>query len=142
MAQGYGVLTLSAFLAATIMPFSSEALLLAMAASGDFNSYWLLLFASIGNVFGAVVNWVLGRYSLRWRDHRWFPVSPRRLAQSTDWFNRYGVWSLLFAWVPILGDPLTLAAGLMRVRFWLFLLLVSIAKAGRYAILLGLFEAV
>lgn len=140
MAEGYGALFLSAFLAATVLPFSSEALLLAMAAGGDFSPVRLFLFASAGNILGAVVNWLLGRFCLHWQDRRWFPVSPTRLTQATDWFNRYGVWSLLFAWVPIIGDPLTLAAGFLRVRFWLFFLLVSIAKAGRYAILLGLLE--
>lgn len=141
MTAGYGALFLTAFLAATILPFSSEAMLLAMAVGGEFATLWLLLFASAGNVLGAVVNWLLGRVCLHWRSRRWFPFPPDRLARATEWFNRFGVWSLLLAWVPVIGDPLTLVAGLLRVPFWLFLLLVGLAKTGRYAILLGLWEA-
>jgi membrane protein YqaA with SNARE-associated domain len=92
--------------------------------------------ASLGNVLGAVVNWVLGRFCLHWRDRRWFPVDKENLDRAGRWFSRYGVWSLLLAWVPIIGDPLTFAAGILRVNFWLFLILVAIGKAGRYAVVI------
>ena len=139
MAEGYAAIFLSAFLAATFLPFSSEVLLLGMAANGNWHPLSLFLFATSGNVFGSVVNWALGVFFLHWREHRWFPVRPSQLAKGEYWFNRFGLWTLLLAWVPIVGDPLTIVAGVLRVRFWLFLLLVSIGKAARYAVLLKLF---
>ena len=119
------------------MPFSSEALLVAMQVSGGFPGAGLLLAASLGNTLGAVANWGLGRFCLQWRDRTWFPVKTRELDRASAWFNRYGIWSLLLAWVPVIGDPITLAAGVLKTRFPPFLLLVAISKTGRYAVLLG-----
>lgn len=129
---------LSAFLAATILPFSSEVVLSAFYATGGGAAVTLWIAASLGNILGALLNWGLGRYLLHWQDRKWFPVSARQLARAEAWFARYGVWSLLMAWVPVVGDPLTFAAGLLRVNVWLFLLLVGIGKAGRYAAVLWL----
>lgn len=137
MIESYLGLFLTAFLAATIVPFSSEALLVGMRVSEAFSVGGLLVAASLGNTLGAVVNWGLGRFCLHWRDRRWFPVKPKELDRASAWFNRYGIWSLLLAWVPIIGDPITLAAGVLRARFLPFLLLVAISKSGRYAVLLG-----
>lgn len=134
--EGYVGLFLSALLAATVLPFSSEAVLVGLMAAGDYDMTWLWFLASLGNVLGAAVNWGLGRFCLRWQDRRWFPVDKEKLDRAGRWFSRYGVWSLLLAWVPIIGDPLTFAAGVLRVNFWLFLLLVSIGKAGRYAVVI------
>ena len=129
-------LFLSALLAATVLPFSSEAVLVGLMAAGDYDMIWLWFLASLGNGLGAAVNWGLGRFCLRWQDRRWFPVDKEKLDRAGRWFSRYGVWSLLLAWVPFIGDPLTFAAGVLRVNFWLFLLLVSIGKAGRYAVVI------
>ena len=137
MIGSYLGLFLTAFLAATIVPFSSEALLVAMQVSGGFPVAGLWAAASLGNTLGAVVNWGLGRFCLYWRDRKWFPVKRRELDRASAWFNRYGVWSLLLASVPVIGDPITLAAGVLRARFLPFLLLVAIGKTGRYAVLLG-----
>ena len=137
MIEGYIGLFLTAFLAATIVPFSSEALLLGMEVSGEFEAIGLLAVASLGNTLGAVTNWCLGRFCLHWQDAKWFPVKPRALDRASRWFNRYGTWVLLLAWVPVIGDPITLAAGALKTRFWRFLLLVAISKTGRYAVLLG-----
>ena len=134
--EGYVGLFLSALLAATVLPFSSEAVLVGLMAAGDYDMIWLWFLASLGNVLGAAVNWGLGRFCLRWQDRRWFPVDKEKLDRAGRWFSSYGVWSLLLAWVPIIGDPLTFAAGVLRVNFWLFLLLVSIGKAGRYAVVI------
>lgn len=134
--EGYLGLFLSAFLAATVLPFSSEAVLVGLMAAGGYEATGLWWVASLGNVLGAVVNWVLGRFCLHWRDRRWFPVDKENLDRAGRWFSRYGVWSLLLAWVPIIGDPLTFAAGILRVNFWLFLILVAIGKAGRYAVVI------
>ena len=121
-----------AFLAATILPAQSELGLAALIVSGDLNLGLLILFASLGNTLGAVVNWVLGRGVERLRDHRWFPASRDQLDRATGWYRKYGRWSLLLSWVPVIGDPLTLAAGVLREPFWSFLALVAIAKTGRY----------
>lgn len=123
----------SAFLAATILPLSSEVVLAALTVSDGADLVVLWAVASVGNTLGAVVNWWLGRFCLRWSDRRWFPVKPAELDRARLWFNRYGTWTLLLAWVPIVGDPLTVAAGLLRVRLGWFVLLVAIGKSGRYA---------
>ncbi|MCP4289175.1 MAG: DedA family protein [Gammaproteobacteria bacterium] len=121
----------SAFLAATLFPFYSELFLFAMLRDGG-NPYALVLVATLGNTLGAVVNWLLGLYLLRFRERRWFYFSQRQIENAQQWFQRYGFWTLLFAWLPIVGDALTLIAGVMRVRLWLFLLLVGSGKALRY----------
>jgi membrane protein YqaA with SNARE-associated domain len=95
----------------------------------------LVLVASLGNVLGSLVNWWLGRYLERFRDRRWFPVSDRRLLQAQHWYGRYGRWSLLLSWLPVIGDPLTLVAGIMREPLWRFMLIVTLAKTLRYTVL-------
>ena len=107
-------------------------------ASGAFDIWGLLTAASIGNILGAVVNWWLGRCCLHRQDRRWFPLKGPGLDRAGQWFNRYGVWLLFLAWVPIIGDPLTFTAGVLRVPFILFLVLVSVSKTGRYLVLLGI----
>ena len=89
----------------------------------------------MGNTLGALVNWALGRLMERFRDRRWFPVDAKQLERAQAWFRRYGVWSLLLAWAPLIGEPLTVVAGAMRVHVVPFLVLVAAGKAGRYAVL-------
>lgn len=127
----YLLLFASSFLAATILPFYSEVVLFALLRNG--NDPALLVFvATVGNTLGAVVNWVLGRYLLHFRDQRWFYFNKKQIEKAQSWFQRYGFWTLLLAWMPIGGDALTLIAGIMKVRLWLFLLLVATGKAVRY----------
>lgn len=140
--EGIAGVFLSAFLAATILPFSSEIVLGAFYAAGGGGAVVLWLVASAGNVLGALVNWWLGRYLLHWQGRKWFPFKQRQLDRAESWFGRFGVWSLLLAWVPVIGDPLTFAAGFLRVNVWLFLVLVTIGKAGRYAVVLWLADGV
>ncbi|MEM6615256.1 MAG: YqaA family protein [Pseudomonadota bacterium] len=121
-----------AFLAATVLPFSSEVMLASAVRAGEIPVWLLVTVAAVGNILGAVVNWVLGRFLLRFRERRWFPFSPDQLEKASDRFRRFGVWSLLLSWVPIIGDPLTFAAGVLNVRFALFLVLVAIGKTARY----------
>jgi membrane protein YqaA with SNARE-associated domain len=124
-----------AFIAATILPAQSEAALVALLVTGKWSPLLLVAVASVGNVLGAVVNWALGRGITRFRHRRWFPVGERALERATGWYRRWGRWSLLLSWAPIGGDALTVAAGVLREPFWSFLLLVTIAKAGRYLVL-------
>lgn len=128
----YGSLFLAALAAATIVPMQSEAVLVGLLLAGEQQAWLLVLVASIGNVLGSVVNWGLGRWIHRWRDRPWFPVKPDALARAEGWYRRWGRWSLLLSWAPIIGDPLTVIAGVLREPLWVFLVLVAIAKAGRY----------
>jgi membrane protein YqaA with SNARE-associated domain len=121
----------SAFLAATILPFYSEVILFALLREGG-DPILLVLVATLGNTLGAVVNWLLGRYLLHFQDRRWFYFRRAQIDKAQRWFQRYGFWSLLLAWAPVGGDALTLIAGIMKVRLWLFLLLVASGKALRY----------
>ena len=132
--SGYLGLFFTAFLAATLVPLSSEAVLAALIAAEGFDLALLVVVATLGNTLGAVVNWWLGRYALHWRDRRWFPFSAEQLERASDWFNRYGVWTLLLSWLPVVGDPLTFAAGVLGVRFPLFLVLIAIGKGARYLV--------
>lgn len=122
------------FLAATILPAQSELGLAALIASGDHAVVLLVAVASAGNTLGAVVNWGLGRQVDRFKDKRWFPASAEQLDKASTWYHRWGRWSLLLSWVPIIGDPLTLAAGVLREPFLSFLLLVAVAKTTRYVV--------
>jgi membrane protein YqaA with SNARE-associated domain len=121
----------SAFLAATILPFYSEVILFVLLQQG-FPALALVLVATLGNTLGAAVNWWLGKWLLRFENRKWFYFSHAQVQKAQHWFNRYGLWSLCFAWLPIGGDALTLVAGIMRVRFSLFLLLVGLGKGLRY----------
>lgn len=130
----YAGLFVAALVAATIFPGQSEALLAGLLLAGH-PPVLLLAVASAGNILGSVINWVLGRGIERFRDRRWFPARPQALERAQKWYAKYGKWSLLLSWAPIVGDPLTIVAGVMRERFWVFLVLVSIAKFGRYLVL-------
>lgn len=130
----YVGLLFAAFTAATILPMQSEALLVAMLMR-DYSPILLVLIASTGNILGSLVNWMLGRSIDRFRHHRWFPASDRSLDRAQRWYHRYGRWSLLLSWVPVIGDALTVIAGVLREPLPVFLLLVTIAKLGRYLVL-------
>ena len=119
------------FLAATILPFSSELTLAGLIVTSNYDNLLLLIVASFGNVLGSVVNWALGFYSRNLSSKKWFPFKETQIEKSSKWFRKFGKWSLLFAWVPVLGDPLTLIAGLLRVKFLDFIILVAIGKVSR-----------
>lgn len=123
------------FVAATILPAQSEAVLVGVLVAGTHSPLLLVGVASLGNVLGAVVNWALGRGIERFRNRRWFPVSPSMLDRATGWYRRWGRWSLLVSWAPFGGDALTVAAGVLREPLWSFVLLVTIAKTARYLVL-------
>ncbi|MEK9684755.1 MAG: YqaA family protein [Rhodospirillaceae bacterium] len=121
-----------AFLAATILPAQSEIGLAGLILSGDYNLALLITSAGLGNTLGAVVNWGLGKWSLSFRHKKWFPLKPRALERSCNWYRRYGRWSLLFSWAPFIGDPLTIVAGILKEPIWSFLVIVCFAKTLRY----------
>ena len=120
------------FLAATILPFSSELTLAGLIVTSNYDNLLLLIVASFGNVLGSAVNWALGFYSRNFTTKKWFPFKETQIERSSKWFKKFGKWSLLFAWVPVVGDPLTLVAGILRVKFIDFIILVAIGKVSRY----------
>ena len=124
-----------AFLAATLLPLQSEIVLTGLLAAGSQPVGMLILVASVGNVLGSSVNWWLGRYIERFRDRKWFPVKAEELRRAEKWYHRYGRWSLLLSWVPVIGDPLTVIAGILREPLWSFLVIVTFAKTARYLVI-------
>jgi len=135
MPGAYLGLFFAAFGAATLLPLQSEAVLVGLLLSERYWLWALLAVATLGNVLGSLLNWWLGRGIERFRERRWFPVSPRHLHKAQGHYQRYGHWTLLLSWMPIIGDPLTLVAGVMREPLGRFLLIVTLAKGARYGVL-------
>jgi membrane protein YqaA with SNARE-associated domain len=131
----YFGLFIAAFGAATLLPLQSEAVLTSLLMLGKHPVWALVAVATIGNSLGAIVNWLMGRYIDHLRHKKWFPVGEAKLARAQRGYHRYGRWSLLLSWVPVIGDPLTVVAGVMREPLLSFILIVTIAKLGRYLVL-------
>ena len=134
-------LFVSAFTAATLLPGSSEAALVGILASGKISTGLAIAVATIGNTLGSCVNWWLGTMSARFKDRNWFPLKPEKFDQVSQWYNKWRLWSLLASWVPIIGDPLTVIAGVARTPFLVFVSVVAIAKLARYLAVAGTFAA-
>jgi len=132
--NAYLVMFLASLLAASPFPTVSEGVLGGLVATGEHDIMLLWTVATIGNTLGSVVNWGLGRWCLHWKDRPWFPLKPAQLEKAHERFQSWGSWSLLLSWVPFIGDPLTLAAGFLRVSFPLFVSLVALGKGARYAV--------
>lgn len=130
----YSGLFATAFAAATVLPLQSEAVLAGLLFMDTYPVAALVTVATIGNILGSVVNWMIGRGIERFRTRRWFPVDPARLDRATDWYQRYGRWSLLLSWLPVIGDPLTVVAGVLREPLWSFVAIVALAKLSRYLV--------
>ena len=133
----YLTLFISAFTAATILPAQSEALLAYQVSLNPSYTAQLITVATIGNVLGSIVNWWLGRLAKKFKNKSWFPVSEGKLLQGEQYYRKYGRFSLLLSWVPFIGDPITIAAGVPREPLWSFVTLVSIAKCSRYLFVVG-----
>ena len=132
------LLFFSSFLAATLVPGTSEVVLGTLVADSAYGPWTLVGVATLGNTLGSVVNWVLGRFLSAFADRKWFPLKPKQFERAHRWFARFGVWSLLLAWLPVIGDPLTVVAGLLRTGFWPFVALVGTGKLVRYAVVAGI----
>jgi membrane protein YqaA with SNARE-associated domain len=131
---GYIGLFIAAFLAATILPLSSELVLSALLLSGASPS-GLVIVATTGNVLGSLTNYALGYWASLGLIKKWLRLSESEFASAEQRFKKYGLLSLLFAWVPIIGDPLTVIAGILRIRLLWFLILVTIGKSLRYCVI-------
>jgi len=134
----YLSLFISAFAAATILPAQSEALLAYQVSIPPDAVVQLIAVATLGNVLGATFNWWLGRLTENLRAKKWFPVNEKQLQKAERFYGRYGRYSLLLSWVPIIGDPITIVAGILREPLLSFVLLVTIAKCARYVFVVGL----
>jgi len=133
--MAYVSLFFSALIAATVFPAQSEMVLVYLVQQAAHPVWALVVVASIGNVLGSVINYALGYSVHRFKDRRWFPASPKQMDRAQAFNAKWGRYSLLASWVPIIGDPITVVAGVLRDRFLVFLILVAIAKSGRYVVL-------
>ncbi len=135
--MAYLSLFFTAFISATLLPSSSELVLTAMVTQGDYLLWLLWLTATVGNVLGSCVNYWLGTQVIRFKDRKWFPVPQASIDKAQLHFKKYGVYSLLFAWLPIIGDPLTVVGGIFKVRWRTFIWLVALGKGVRYLVVLA-----
>ena len=126
----------ASFLSATLLFGLSEAALVLAVQAGEVATIALFVAATVGNVLGAVLNFVLGRFLIRFEGRRWFPLNPKNRERAETLFARYGRPVLLLSFLPVIGDPLTLVAGLLRTPLSVFLIYVTIGKAARYALIL------
>ncbi|PPR10258.1 MAG: Inner membrane protein YqaA [Proteobacteria bacterium] len=133
----YSILFGSAFLAASLFPAQSELLLTSLIVSEKYSVLILLAVASAGNVVGSILNYYIGRYLMHFKNHKYFPIKENMLETSKKYFKKYDSKILLMAWMPVVGDPLTVVAGAFRTNIWMFILLVSIGKTFRYMIVIG-----
>jgi len=124
----------SALISSTLFPGGSEALLLYRLHDGA-DPIHTVVIATIGNVLGSLITYGMGRLGNSALRRKWLHISAQQTERAERWFNRYGHPSLILAWLPIVGDPLCLVAGLMRSSLISFIVLVSIGKLGRYAFL-------
>lgn len=131
---GHIGLFISAFLAATILPLSSEIVLSALLLNG-LSPTTLVIIATIGNVLGSLTNYALGYWASLVVVKKWLRMSEDDFVRAEQRFVKYGMFSLCFAWVPIIGDPLTVMAGVLRIRLKWFLILVTAGKFLRYVVI-------
>lgn len=134
----YAGMFAAAFLEATFLPVRSEVVLVALLYAERFRWEGLLLVASLGNTAGAAVNWAIGYFVARFEGRSWYPVRRDRMARAETWYRKYGRWSLLLSWVPVLGDLITVAAGVLREPLPMFLAIVGAAKTARYLVVIAL----
>lgn len=133
---GLGGMFLSSFLAATVLPLSSE-VVLGLLLSGGYNPAPVVAVATVGNVLGSVVNYWIGLAGTGWLTRKISHVSENDIQKARDRFESWGWAGLLLAWVPVIGDPLTVVAGMLRINFAWFISLVTMGKLGRYLVLAG-----
>ena len=128
----YASLFISSFLSSTILPGHSEIILTAFIFLKKYPIIDLIFFASIGNISGSILNWCIGYFLTNLKDRKWFPINKSQLTRASSWFLKYGKWTLFLSWVPIIGDPLTIIAGIFRIPIYTFILIISLAKTMRY----------
>lgn len=128
--MSYFSLFLTSFASATLLPGGSEALFLYL-LSEHLSPTLLLAIATLGNTLGSFINYILGKYATDFALSKGY-MKEKHLIKASSVFEKYGAWSLLFSWLPIIGDPLTFVAGIVRYSWWKFLMIVGFAKFARY----------
>lgn len=132
VANGYPALFLLSFLASTLIPLGSEWLLVALIIQG-FEPLPVVLVASAGNILGACTSYGIGLYGSTFLTTRILRLDENHRVRAEQYFATYGIWSLLFSWLPVIGDPLCVVAGMMKIGFSRFIILVMVGKIARYA---------
>lgn len=127
---GYSGLFLASFLASTILPFGSEGILVYLVSQG-FNLPAVVLVASVGNFLGACTSYYIGLKGRSFAE-RYLGIESKEIEKSEKYFSKYGSYVLLFTWLPLIGDAFTVVSGLLRLKFWLFSVLVFTGKFLRY----------
>lgn len=130
------------FLAATLLPLSSELAFFAF-LKGDLPPILILIAATLGNTLGAIANWLLGFLTaekIPIEKISWFKLKVGEIKRAQKWFRRFGKWSLLISWLPLVGDALTFVAGLTRIPLLQFTVLAGTGKASRYVFLMYVFN--
>lgn len=115
------------FLASTILPFPSEASVLFFLQTGEYSPAWIMFIASLGNCLGGSTNYILGYFGRK-------TLSKKQFLKSEALIQRYGYWTALFSWLPVIGDPLILVLGIYRVSFWKTMSLMCLGKIARYLV--------
>ncbi len=141
LSLGYVGLFLVSFLAATVLPLTSEVMFVAMPALG-YDIWIVFLVANAGSILGSVTNYFLGLKGGGFVLSRYVTVDPRKLARATDLYQRWGPVIVFFAWLPVIGDPLTIVAGVFRLQFRTFAFWMSLGKVFRYLLLVALLTQV
>ena len=127
----YVTVFFTSLLASTLIPISSEISFIAFLYKG-YSPFALCLTATIGNTLGACINAYIGRYFTRFKSSKYFPVTEAQWQSAENYFKKYGMWSLLFSWLPIIGDALSFVAGAFKVNPYIFLIFITTGKAARY----------
>ncbi len=129
----YGLLSLFllSFCASTLLPLGSEWLLVALLLQGN-NPVTTVIVATLGNSLGSGSNYLIGYYGGEWLAEKILRINKQKQQQAKRWFNHYGSWSLLLAWLPVIGDPLCLVSGMLKTPLLHFSLLVTTGKGVRY----------
>lgn len=126
---GYPGLFIASFLASTILPLSSEGFVFSLVKLG-FDFFTVVMVASVGNFLGACTSYYLG---LKGRKYlKYLRISQDDVEKAERFFSKYGYYVLLFTWLPLIGDPITVTGGLLRVKFKVFAVLVFVGKFLRY----------
>ena len=121
-------------ISASIIPAQGELVMFALLASGKYRALMLLAAACAGTFIGVSINWVLGRYLSRFQNEKWFPVKSTYLEKARLLFDRHGRAALLLAGIPLIGDPITIMAGALKVNFGFYLLTAGLSKCARYGV--------
>lgn len=130
-----------AVFSASFLPSQAELLLFTFLAIGKENPLLLVLAATLGNAIGSLGNYYMGRSLMHLQNKPWFPIKNKYLQKPKHLFERHGTWTLLMAGIPFIGNPITLVAGILRVRLWLFIVLVTLGKSVRYFLVWAIYAA-